>query len=174
MSRPAATGPAASSRRRTRLCRYAPILALLGWCCAVAPEYLLLERYFAASRLRDRTALARFATVVFEPHINGTVSTFEILAVTPERPSAISGMAGGGGGMAEAQRIAAMSLADPLHPADTTTANVALTLREVTVRAEVRSPDGITKTEQLVVVVQRARADGGEVRQGTWVVTGFR
>lgn len=174
MPRPAATGPAASHRHRTRLYRCAPILALFGWCCTVAPEYLLLERYFAASRLRDRTALSRFATAVFEPHINGTVSTFEILAVTPERPSADGGTTGGLGGMADAQRIAAMSLADPLHPVDTTAANVALTLREVTVSAEVRSPDGITRTERIVVVVQRARVEGGEARQGGWVVTGFR
>ncbi len=175
MSRPAATRPAASPRRRTRLLTCVPLLALFTWCCADAPEYLLLERYFTASRLRDRTALARFATVVFEPHVNGTVSTFQILAVTPERPSAADGTPASGVGRAtELRQIAAVSFADPLHPLDTTTAKVTLAVREVTVRAEVRSPDGLMKAERIVVVVQRARVDGAQARQGNWVVTGFR
>ncbi len=57
-------------------------LTLAG--CA-APEQALLEEFFAASRLRDRTALQRLSTVTFEPLQQGIVRTFRIGGVTPER-----------------------------------------------------------------------------------------
>ncbi len=175
MSPSAAAKRAVSQRHPPRLLRCVLLLALFSWHCGSAPEHLLLERYFAASRLRDRTALARFAIVVFEPHVNGTVSTFDILAVTPAPPTVVE-RAGASGAerTAEYGQIAAISLADPRHPMDTSAAHVTLAVREVTVRAEVRSPDGVTRTERMVVVVARARLDGATTRQGNWVVTGFR
>ena len=54
--------------------------------CA-APEQPLLERFFAASRLRDKVALQAFSTVIFEPRELGIVRTFAIAGVTPERGS---------------------------------------------------------------------------------------
>lgn len=55
--------------------------------CSSAQERAILERFFAAARLRDKTALASFATVVFEPHIDGIVTEFHIVGVTRERPT---------------------------------------------------------------------------------------
>jgi hypothetical protein len=53
--------------------------------CSVPPEQPIVSDFFAASRLRDTTALARFATVVFEPREQGIVTSFHIERVTPER-----------------------------------------------------------------------------------------
>jgi hypothetical protein len=53
--------------------------------CSVPPEQPIVADFFAASRLRDLTALARFATVVFEPREQGVVASFEIERVSPER-----------------------------------------------------------------------------------------
>src|SRR5258708_7635295 len=61
------------------------IVALAAINCSTASERVLVDRFFAASRLRDRTALARFATVVFEPRTDGIVEDFVVLDVTPER-----------------------------------------------------------------------------------------
>lgn len=49
------------------------------------PEQTLLEQFFAASRLRDTTALQALSTVIFEPREHGIVRTFSITSVTPER-----------------------------------------------------------------------------------------
>jgi hypothetical protein len=52
--------------------------------CSFRPEQPFLERFFEASRLRDRTALQRFSTVTFEPRDQGIVTRFEIVGVTSE------------------------------------------------------------------------------------------
>ena len=57
---------------------------LLG-ACTTRAEQPILSQFFAASRLRDLTALATLSTVVFEPTTNGTVTTFTITSVSPER-----------------------------------------------------------------------------------------
>src|SRR5262245_64515827 len=57
---------------------------LLGACITRA-EQPILSQFFASSRLRDLTALATLSTVVFEPTTNGTVTTFTITGVSPER-----------------------------------------------------------------------------------------
>jgi hypothetical protein len=61
----------------------AALVALVG--CGVRPEQPLIEQFFALSRLRDRTALQRFATVTFEPGDQGIVRTFQITDVAPEQ-----------------------------------------------------------------------------------------
>jgi hypothetical protein len=53
--------------------------------CSVPPEHVIIRDFFAASRLRDLTALSRFSTTVLEPRERGTVSTFEVEAVAVER-----------------------------------------------------------------------------------------
>jgi hypothetical protein len=55
--------------------------------CAGRMEHALLERFFALSRLRDLTALAPIATVVFEPLEHGIVDEFAIVRVAPEERS---------------------------------------------------------------------------------------
>jgi hypothetical protein len=49
--------------------------------CAGAAEQTLLAQFFAASRLRDLTALSKVSTVVFEPASDGIVTSFEIIAI---------------------------------------------------------------------------------------------
>lgn len=61
------------------------LAAALTLAACAAPERPLLEQFFAASRLRDTTALQSIATLVFEPRQDGIVRTFEITSVTPER-----------------------------------------------------------------------------------------
>jgi hypothetical protein len=52
--------------------------------CSVGAEQTLLGQFFAASRLRDKTMLSNFATVVFEPATQGVVTTFTITNVGRE------------------------------------------------------------------------------------------
>jgi hypothetical protein len=58
------------------------LMTLTVLSCAHDAERSLLSRFFAASRLRDLTALSRIATVVFEPASDGIATGFEILTVS--------------------------------------------------------------------------------------------
>ena len=55
------------------------VLGCVG--CAGDTERTLLTRFFAASRLRDLTALSKLSTVVFEPASDGVVTGFDITAI---------------------------------------------------------------------------------------------
>ena len=73
-------------KKKTRLpTRSAVLVVVLSLAAAAAacagPERPLLEQFFAASRLRDRTALQSIATVIFEPRERGIVTTFDVLKV---------------------------------------------------------------------------------------------
>ena len=48
--------------------------------CSNVAEQAILDRFFAASRLRDTTALQQFSTVTFEPRSQGIVTRFDITA----------------------------------------------------------------------------------------------
>ena len=61
-------------------------MALAG--CSHASEQRLLTQFFAASRLRDLTALQRLATVVFEPARDGVITSFDITAVVSRQSGA--------------------------------------------------------------------------------------
>src|SRR5919106_5732957 len=50
-----------------------------------ASEENLVRQFFRASGLRDSQTLSNFATVSFEPKTEGTVTDFEVTAVSPER-----------------------------------------------------------------------------------------
>ena len=52
--------------------------ALMAACAKHGAEQVVLEQFFNASRLRDRTALQKVSTVVFEPLQQGTVTAFAI------------------------------------------------------------------------------------------------
>jgi hypothetical protein len=58
------------------------LMTLTALACAPDTERTLLTQFFAASRLRDLTALRKFSTVVFEPASDGIVTSFEISGVT--------------------------------------------------------------------------------------------
>jgi hypothetical protein len=50
-----------------------------------ASEENLVRQFFRASGLRDNQTLSNFATVSFEPKTEGTVTDFDVTAVSPER-----------------------------------------------------------------------------------------
>jgi hypothetical protein len=56
--------------------------SLICWSCAGDAERTLLTQFFAASRLRDLTALSNYATVVFEPATDGMVTSFDVVGIT--------------------------------------------------------------------------------------------
>jgi hypothetical protein len=49
--------------------------------CGPKPEEPVLAEFFNASRLRDRTALQKIATTIFDPARDGIVTGFEIKGV---------------------------------------------------------------------------------------------
>lgn len=53
--------------------------------CSSAPEEPILQQFFRASRLNDNTSLAGFATTSFQPQTQGTVASFDIVTVSPEK-----------------------------------------------------------------------------------------
>ena len=59
------------------------LLVLSVSACSGSAERPLLERFFSAARLRDRTALADVATTAFEPREQGTVLSFDVVSVQP-------------------------------------------------------------------------------------------
>jgi hypothetical protein len=64
------------------------LFALSLTACARGREHALLTQFFAASRLRDLTALQKFSTVVFEPARDGVVTSFDIQTVTAKSADA--------------------------------------------------------------------------------------
>ena len=55
--------------------------------CGHPAERALVDQFFAASRLRDRTAAQAIATMFFDPKDDGIISQFTISSVTPEEES---------------------------------------------------------------------------------------
>src|SRR5262245_5333392 len=69
-----------------------PLIVSSAVCCSSSPEEAVLTQFFAAARLRDTTALASFATVRFEPRIDGIVTNFEVMRAGPEQRSPLRRM----------------------------------------------------------------------------------
>ena len=88
-----------------------PLCLLLAVACSAGSEQFILGEFFGASRLRDRTALQGFATVPFEPHVQGIVTSFTIARVGPEEYRPLSRVASEIG-------IAELSVDDPRNPID--------------------------------------------------------
>jgi hypothetical protein len=53
--------------------------------CSSPPEQPILQQFFRASRLNDATSLAGFTTTSFQAQTQGTVSSFDIVSVSPEQ-----------------------------------------------------------------------------------------
>src|SRR5687767_6533357 len=53
--------------------------------CSGASEEPILRQFFRASRLNDATSLAGFATTSFQAQTQGTISSFDIVSVSPEQ-----------------------------------------------------------------------------------------
>jgi hypothetical protein len=61
-------------------------IAALSACSSPhSQETNLVRQFFRASGLRDSATLQNFATVSFDPQTDGTVASFEVTAVSPER-----------------------------------------------------------------------------------------
>jgi hypothetical protein len=58
------------------------LMTLTAAACTPDVERTLLTQFFAASRLRDLTALHKVSTVVFEPASDGIVTSFDISGIT--------------------------------------------------------------------------------------------
>lgn len=72
-----------------RLVRAIAILAMaLSVHGCTAREQPLIERFFSASRLRDKVALQSFSNVIFEPAGQGIVRSFTIANVSVARTAA--------------------------------------------------------------------------------------
>jgi hypothetical protein len=157
-----------------RLAAASVALALIAIGCAHAPERLVLDQFFVASRLRDRTALARFSIVVFEPRTDGMVTEFVVAGVTPERRLSEDQTSSDGNGLeGERRLIASLSLADPTDPVDLTQAQIVLWEKNVTISARVRGGDGTAATRSIVVTLQCARIANNRARSGRWIVVRF-
>jgi hypothetical protein len=63
------------------------LLTLLVSNCSGAADRSLITQFFAASRLRDLTALSKISTVVFEPAADGIVTSFDITGAAGDAAS---------------------------------------------------------------------------------------
>ena len=141
-------------------------LLLATFACSAGAEYLALQKFFEASRLRDRTALRTISTVAFEPTADGTLTTFRITGLGPEQRQPL-------GSNPPALRVAELSLDDPRQPVDIGRIEAELVSKDVRISAEVRLPNGETARRTVSVVLQRAIVKGSRELTGRWIVTGF-
>ena len=156
----------AGTTRFAAIAVMASILSTAG-CADAGADHMLLERFFAASRLLDRTELARFATVVFEPGRDGIVVQFTVVSASEFGEPASSTTVDD-----RRAQIIELSLADPTSlDATLPTRGATLTTRHVTVAARVRSPAGSVSPQMLDVTLQRAEAPQPARRPGRWIVT---
>jgi hypothetical protein len=139
---------------------------VLAVACSHGSERTVLEEFFGASRLRDKTALQAFATVPFEPQVQGIITSFTIARVSPDEPRPLSSLASEIG-------IAQLSVDDPLHPIDLRSYNAEMVSEEVMIRAAVQLPNGQIAPRSLNLILQRAILKGDREVVGRWIVTGF-
>jgi hypothetical protein len=143
------------------------LLATLG--CSGGAEYLTLQQFFEASRLRDRTALGAISTVAFEPLADGTLTTFRVVSLGPEQKKPVDVNS-------RELRIAQLSLDNPNRPEwlkDLEREGAELISKDVRISAQVRLPGGGTGQRTVNLVLQRAVVKGGRTATGRWIVTGF-
>jgi hypothetical protein len=149
------------------------VVALTTFACGHASERAVLDQFFVASRLRDRTALARFSTVVFEPRTDGIVAKFVVADVSPERQLDEDQATSNVSSRDKRQRVIRLSLADPIDPVDLSEAQIALWEKNVTISAQVRGGDGMAANRSIVVTMQCARVTNSGGRSGRWIVVRF-
>jgi hypothetical protein len=142
------------------------LASVLAVACSHGPEQVLLGDFFGASRLRDKTALQAFATVPFEPHVQGIVTRFAIARVGPDDRKPLSSLAAEIG-------IAGLSVDDPRNPIDVRRYHGEMVSKEVTIQAPVRLPDGQIAQKTIDIILQRAILKGDREVVGRWIVTGI-
>jgi hypothetical protein len=139
---------------------------MLSIACSHGSEQVILDEFFDASRLRDRTALQVFATVAFEPHLQGMVTRFAIARVGPEEHRPLSTLPSEIG-------IAALSVDDPRHPIDVRQSTGEMISKGLTVLAPVRLPSGQVAQQTMNIILQRAILKREREVVGRWIVTGI-
>lgn len=60
-------------------------VVLLEVACSRPPEQQMLTQFFRAARGRDNTTAALMSTVTLDPRTQGSVESFDIVSVSPER-----------------------------------------------------------------------------------------
>jgi hypothetical protein len=136
--------------------------------CSTAEEPIV-ARFFAASALRDTTALSDFSLVVFEPTIDGIVQRFTIDSVSPEQRRSLSRLAFPA--VAPLLRLSADD--SSIRADDPAAADGEIVTKQLAISAQVMLPNGQTVRRPLVVTMQRAVLAGGQ-RVGQWVITGMK
>ncbi len=82
-------------------------LAVLAAACSRPAEQQFLTQFFRAARGRDNTTLAMMSAVPFDPREKGSVESFEIKQVTPEKRTPLNFKS-----LVEAERKATQDEAD--------------------------------------------------------------
>ena len=132
--------------------------------CAVSPEEQVLTRFFEASRALDRTQLYRLDTVTLNPRVDGSIQTFSIAKRRADEKAPL----------VESRREQARRslLASRGQDIDLTRSTVEMITRQITIDADLRTPDGTVRPAVLFVTLEKAVATtSGSVAEGQWIVT---
>lgn len=132
--------------------------------CAVSSEEQVLTRFFEASRALDGTRLYRLGTVIFNPRVDGSVQTFSIAERRPDER----------GPLVDSRREQARRslIAASGEDVDLAGKSVEMITRQITLAANLRTPDGTVRPALLLVTLERAIATvSGSVVEGQWIVT---
>jgi hypothetical protein len=76
--------------------------------------------------------------------------------------------------LASQTAIAQISVENPRNPIDLTKYDGELVTKDVTIAADVKSPEGQTSKKNLIVTMQRAVLKGDKEIAGRWIITGIR
>jgi hypothetical protein len=143
-------------------------LIALGTVCAIAcaasPEEQVLTRFFEASRALDGTQLYRVATVTLNPRLDGSIQTFSIAERrADERAPLID---------SRREQARRSLMASGGQDVDLTRTSIEMITRQITIDADLRTPDGTVRPAVLFVTLERAVATTrGSVVEGQWIVT---
>ena len=146
-------------------CLVVALSALSVTACASTPEEQVLTRFFEASRALDSTALSRLATVTFNPRTDGSIQLFSIAGRGPEQHVAATD---------QDREASTRSLSAATgQEVDVANAAIEIVTRQVTLKADVRSPDGVVTPAVLTATLRRAIATQktGATVEGRWIVT---
>jgi len=158
--------------------RSAIVLSLItvgGVACSSPPEEAVLGQFFAAARLRDNTVLASFATVTFEPHLDGIVTAFDVTHVTAETRTAVTRPAAGEARDEVTTNGLILQLSMSIRPdVDITKYDGQVGSKDLTIQAPVKLPDGRIVQRTLIVTIRHAVLKANQEMVGRWIVTGIR
>jgi hypothetical protein len=132
--------------------------------CAVSPEEQVLTRFFEASRALDSTQLYRLATVTLNPRLDGSIQTFSIAQRRGDEK----------GPLVDSRREQARRslIASGGRDVDFTRTSIEMITRQITIDADLRTPDGTVRPAVLFVTLEKAVATtSGSVVEGQWIVT---